>query len=387
MTMANQRPTKSADVNNVIRVLHVSSGNLYGGIEKLLATLARNRNLSPTIQSELALCFDGRLAAEIRAIGTPLHLLGGVRVRRPLTLFRARRRLQALIQRGRFDLVVCHSVWPLAIFGSVFKASGRPFVLWLHDYPTGPHWLERWARLARPGFVICNSHSTAEHVGAICPGAPLRVLYYPVELIISDGPIAARSKVRDELGTPAKSTVIVQVSRMESWKGHILHLEALKQLSEVPDWMCWIVGGPQRAFEEKYYKELRRLAVRNGIETRVRFLGFRSDIPDLLAAADLFCQPNRSPEPFGIAFIEALLSGLPVITTDMGGAKEIVHSSCGILVPADDASALAIALRKLITDKALRGRLSVAAQGRGRTLCDLQSGMDALARLFYEVAA
>ena len=73
---------------------------------------------------------------------------------------------------------------------------------------------------------------------------------------------------------------------------------------------------------------------------RVRFLGQRSDIPDVLGAADIHCQPNVDPEPFGVAFVEALHAGLPVVTTAIGAAPEVVDATCGVLVP-KDAGALA----------------------------------------------
>ena len=66
--------------------------------------------------------------------------------------------------------------------------------------------------------------------------------------------------------------------------------------------------------------------------SRVTFLGERRDVAALLAAADIHCQPNTAPEPFGLAFVEALHAGVPVVTTDAGGAREIVTPACGILV-------------------------------------------------------
>ena len=76
------------------------------------------------------------------------------------------------------------------------------------------------------------------------------------------------------------------------------------------------------------------LVARKGLAERVRFLGERADVPDLLGAADIHCQPNSSPEPFGLAFVEALHAALPVVTSDAGGAREIVTPACGVLVPA-----------------------------------------------------
>ena len=81
-------------------------------------------------------------------------------------------------------------------------------------------------------------------------------------------------------------------------------------------------------------------------------------------SADIHCQPNTGPEPFGIAFVEALYAGLPVVTTRLGGALEIVNETCGVLVPPGDAGALAAALRRLIADPAERSRLGRAGPAR-----------------------
>ena len=179
-----------------------------------------------------------------------------------------------------------------------------------------------------------------------------------------------RDEVRREIGTSPDSTVIVQVSRMEPWKGHKLHLEALGELRGLDDWECWQVGGAQRPDETRYVDEMQALARSLGIADRVRFLGRRSDVPDLLAAADIFCQPNLGPEPFGIVFVEALNAGLPVVTTAMGGPLEIVDDSCGRLTPPGDVRALAAALQELVENPETRNRLATAAPGRGFDLCD-----------------
>ncbi|HVA41545.1 MAG TPA: glycosyltransferase family 4 protein, partial [Candidatus Binataceae bacterium] len=89
---------------------------------------------------------------------------------------------------------------------------------------------------------------------------------------------------------------------------------------------------------------------------------------------------NTGPEPFGITFIEALYAGLPVVTTSIGGALEIVDGSCGILVEPDDPGALAGALCRLIEDRELRARLGAAGPGRAAALCDPRAQMAALAR-------
>ena len=355
-----------------MRVLHVHSGNLYGGVETMLSTLARRRDSCPQMEPHFALCFEGRLTEELRDSGAPVHRLPGVRVSRPASVVRARRALAALLREEGFDVAVCHSTWTQAVFGKVVRASSLPLVFWSHDAPRGTHWLERWARRTPPDFAVCNSHYTARSLGSLYPRARAEVVYCPVELpdLSAYRTPESRAAVRAELDTPSDAAVIIQVSRMEAWKGQEAHLDALKVLEGVGDWVCWFVGGAQRAAEVRYVRALMNRAERLGIAGRVRFVGQRADVPRLLAAADIFCQPNTEPEPFGLVFIEALRSRLPVVATDLGGAREIVEENCGMLIPREDIAALSDSLRTLIDNPALRARLGERGPGRARALCD-----------------
>jgi len=174
--------------------------------------------------------------------------------------------------------------------------------------------------------------------------------------------------MRAALGASAGTVAIVIASRFERWKGHVELLRAVAGLEG--DWMVWIAGAPQRPHEQAYEAELKMIAGGTGIASRVRFLGERSDVPALLAAADIHCQPNAAPEPFGLAFIEALHAGLPVVTSDLGGPREIVTPACGILVAPDDMTALRTALQELIASPQRRARLGAAGPARARELCD-----------------
>src|SRR3990172_8459324 len=115
------------------------------------------------------------------------------------------------------------------------------------------------------------------------------------------------------------------------------------------------------------------------IAHRVHFLGARDDVASLLWASDVYCQPNTQPEPFGISFIEALYAGLPVVATDLGGAREIVTPACGVLVPPRDPRALRDALERMMTDAGLRQRLRAAAPARAAALCAPEAAVQRLA--------
>jgi glycosyltransferase involved in cell wall biosynthesis len=362
-----------------MRVLHVYSGNLYGGIETLLVTMARMRALCPAIEPAAALCFEGRLSTELQAAGVAVHRLPEVRASRPYTVRRARRALASVIESGRFDHVICHAAWSQAIFGGVVKRAHVPLVYWAHDVATGTHWTERVARRVRPDLVIYNSRYTAGSTSRLYDGVPSIVLTAPIDTRACALTAAERAGVREELATPADATVLIQVSRMEALKGHAVVLDALGLLRDLPDWTWWIVGGAQRPKEAAYLGTLVASARRLGIADRLRWLGERQDVRRLLAAADVHCQANITPESFGITYVEALAAGLPVVTSRFGGAMEIVDESCGVLVPPGDSNALAAALERLIVDRPLRAKLAAAAPARARTLSDPATQMFRLA--------
>jgi glycosyltransferase involved in cell wall biosynthesis len=117
----------------------------------------------------------------------------------------------------------------------------------------------------------------------------------------------------------------------------------------------------------------------------VKFLGQRSDVQDVLAAADIFCQPNLTPEPFGIVFVEALWAGRPVVTFGLGGALEIVDGSCGLLIPPGDVAGLADALQRLIEQDQLRATLGRGGRARALQLSDPATQMNALSGLTERV--
>jgi len=353
-----------------MRVLHLYAGNLYGGIETLLATLARQRGLCPDLEPHFGLCFEGRLSEELRASGVPVYNLGPVRVSRPWTVWLARRRLNALLSRERFDRVLCHACWPHAVFASVVRRRQLPLVFWAHDVPTGRHWLERWARWTPPDLVLANSRFTQAALGTLFPRVGSEVLYPPVQPPQLPDRAQLRRQTRAALLTPEDAVVVIQASRLERLKGQDILLQALSRLADLPGWLCWMAGGIQRPREQAYFDQLHRTAREQGIGDRVRFLGQRDDVPRLLAAADIHCQPNTGPETFGLAFVEALYAGLPVVTTSLGGGMEIVDDRCGVLVPPGDVARLAQALRELMADAQNRTRLGGAGPAQAALLCD-----------------
>ena len=145
----------------MIKVLNIYAGNLFGGIEVLLLSLTNKEISLESMIFHFALCFEGKLANELRNIdASKVDILGNVKISRPWTVIRARQKLKELLEREKFDVVICNSFWPQVIFGPVVKAQELPLVLWCHDIPNGKHWLERLAKRVRPDLVIANSFYT-----------------------------------------------------------------------------------------------------------------------------------------------------------------------------------------------------------------------------------
>lgn len=358
-----------------MKVLHVYSGNLYGGVERFLVTLARHRAACPRMEPRYALCFEGRLASELAAAGARCELLGPVRVSRPWTVLRARRALRALIAREPPDVVLCHSAWPLAVLGPAARRAGAKVALFLHDR-VGRHWSETWAQRFRPELVLCNSDPVAHSTRGAYPAS--RVVVSPLAVPPPQVAPDTRARIRAELGVSPEMVVIFQASRLERWKGHRLLLTALGQLTRTPGWVAWIAGGPQRAAEAEYLGELAALAAVQGLSSRVRYLGQRSDVAELMAAADLYCQPNEGPEPFGLAFVEAMHAGLPVVTTEPGGAAGVVPRAAGFVVK-PEAGAVADAVGRLVASPELRTAMGQAAREHARGHFSPEARLDALA--------
>jgi len=351
-----------------MRVLHLGAGNMFGGIESMMLTLARERSGCPEMIPEFGFCFEGRISEELRKTGVKVHHFGAVRFSRPWSIWFARRRLRRLLTEQRPDAVITHACWPHSLFGSTIVDLKIPVVFWAHDAAHPTHWLDRKAARIHPNRVISNSHYTLQSLKRAFPQTPAEVIYPPVQAVGVDQ--ARRAQLRNELTIEADTIVILMASRLEEWKGHTLLLESLGKLKTHPNWVCWIAGGAQRPQEVDYQSRLQEIAQRKGIQDRIRWLGERRDVADLLAAADLYCQPNLSPEPFGIAYVEALYAAKPVISTRQGGAAEIIDETCGLLVEPNNVEALAAALKMLIDDPDLRVRLGIRGPERASSLCD-----------------
>lgn len=370
-----------------MRVLHAYAGNLFGGIEKLLLILAEHGHLCPGFEQEFVLCFDGKLAEGLRKLGATVHLTPPVRLRNPLSIFRARRAMSKLLSTRSYDAVLIHASWPHAVFAKTVRQHKKPLVYFAHD-AMRPEikltFMERLAQRWPPDLILSNSRYTANTLHRLFPNSPTEIYYGPVVPPDVSDRQNIRRRLRSELHTGEDESVILLASRLEEWKGHGLLIDALGQMKNRAGWRAWITSNVQRPHEADYLKQLTEQCARLGISDRVMFLGDRPDAADLMLAADIHCQPNKAPEPFGRVFVEAMYAGMTVITTDMGGGAEVIREGeqlWGILVPADDPKALAHALTNALSDPELRRRSAQEGPDRAASLCKPVNSIQRLAQL------
>lgn len=358
-----------------VRLLHLHSGNILGGIESVLATMAQCNALCPELRQQFALTFDGEFASRLRRLGAHVHLLPQVRLRHIPSLCQSRRQFRRLLAENEFDTVVSHSPWIQLIFGDIVCDHGIPLVFWMHNDFDG-HWLRKLASFHVPDLAICNSRWTCDSLDRSYPHTPRRVIYYPVL-----GRRYERSAdLRSQLGAAPEDVVILIAARIDSWKGHRNLLRSLALVHTNIPWRLWIAGAPNLPEQTAFLESLRTEVQTLGLAANVRFLGARDDVPSLMASADIYCQPNELPEPFGVVFVETLQAGVPVVTFSMGGAREILNASTGILVAPGDLKSLAAALTKLMENADMRHRLGAGGPSRAVELCDPGKQM----HLFYE---
>jgi glycosyltransferase involved in cell wall biosynthesis len=184
------------------------------------------------------------------------------------------------------------------------------------------------------------------------------------------------------LGLPENALVLGIAATLRSWKGHDYLLEALSRLAaEMPRVRLLVAGdGPRRQHIESRIAEL-------GVGDKVLMLGQRSDMPEVLAAMDVFVLPSYANEGVPQAIMQAMAMALPVVSTRVGAIDEaVIHEETGLLVEPRNPDALAEALSHLLSDEALRSRMGDAGRRRALERFSIQHMADRMEDIFRAAA-
>jgi glycosyltransferase involved in cell wall biosynthesis len=218
-------------------------------------------------------------------------------------------------------------------------------------------------RSAPPARIV---HVSARALAQAAPGSNGRLVLVPNGVPLGRTPAAGtRERVRAALGVRADACVVTSVARLVPQKGLDVLLEAWAQGMAGHGASLWLAGdGPARA-------GLEAQAARLGLGERVRLLGRRDDVPDVLAATDVFVLASRQ-ETTPIALLEAMAAGRACIATDVGDCRSMLaDGTAGRIVAPGDGPGLAAALREVTADRALRDRMGQAAREGARLFSDV----------------
>jgi len=325
----------------------------------------------------VGVCADGPLLDGVRAEGLRVVPVPMARSLSPVAQWRAFRALLALMRAERPDLV--HAHMPISGFLARLAArvAGVPRVAYtchgfLFNQP-GPGWRRALAlamewiggRLTNVTLTVSEEEAAdARRLGIDRRATPIRngrdrARFHPDP--------AARARIRAEMGVDmgagAERCVVVIVSRLVRHKGHPELLAAMANV----DADLWVVG--ERLASDRG-TDIGAMLADSTLGTRLRVLGPRTDVAAVLAAADIFALPSHF-EGLPMSVIEAMLTGLPVVSTAIRGPREqVVDGETGLLVPPMTVQPLADALQRLVSDRALRTRMGQAGRDRARALYD-----------------
>lgn len=272
--------------------------------------------------------------------------------------FLAGLQLRRLVRAGQFDIAHFHTARAHALSPWLHGLHVTRLVTRRMDYPTRPGLLTRLLYLHSVDKIVAISQGvqTALLTGGI-PAERIRLIPSGVPTAHFTRKPLVRERVRAQYGVAAHVPLVVAVGALVARKGHSLLLAAAHILKEQGYDMRYCISGegPLRPVLEAQAQTL-------GIAPEVQFIGFCSDIPGLLAAADLFVHVPLH-EGLGVAVIEALAAGLPIIASRVGGIPELIEDGkTGLLIPPRDSIALANALIRLVSAPQLAYTLAHTGQ-------------------------
>jgi len=373
--------SRSADRIRIGFVLHVMQ---VAGAEVLVAETIRRlgERIDPVV-----LCLDdiGTIGERLRREGVPVVAFG----RRPGLDFGVARRFAKEVRQRRLEIVHAHQYTPFFYAALAKLLAPGPIHLMFTEhgrhYPDVVSWKRGLAnrlffsRLANEVHGVCRFSADAV---ANVDGFPQTIDVVRNGIDLSRYTTMSRDEARQRLNLPLDRRFVTCIARFHPVKDHAMLLRAFARVAAaVPNADLLLAGdGPLRGALETQAADLL-------IADRVRFLGVRSDVPDLLQASDVFTLTSIS-EAASLTLLEAMACRLPVVVTAVGGNPEIVEEGRhGYLVPRGDDAATGDAIVRLLNNPAQAATMGSAGYERVAAQYQLESTIDAYYKRYVAAAA
>ena len=359
-----------------MKILHTEASCGWGGqeiriLEESRGLIARGHEVS------VACPAHARMTTEAPRFGVPVTAL-------PLEFktvagFRA---LRSYLASQQPDVVNTHSSADSWLTGLACATLGKPpaIVRTRHiSAPVSGNFANRWLYRQAKG-VVTTGESLRRHLLDTLDLDPSRVVSVPTGIDTQRfSPVkwaVDKTAAKAALGLDPQRTYLGIVATLRSWKGHLFLLDAFASLNQLELHLLVVGEGPMRSPIEA------KIAALN-LGDRVTLAGQRSDPEHWLQALDLFCLPSYANEGVPQAILQAMLCALPIVTTPVGAILEAVSDGdTALIVPPQDAAALAAAVARLLDDPALAARLGAAARRRASADFSLTAMLDNMETIF-----
>ena len=365
-----------------VRILYFSSfANFRYGGQRSLYHLVCNLDGARFSPRVIVPSEDG-LAEKLRARGVAVSLVDLPKIApgRALACWHALRRILSIIREGRFDVI--HTDGPRnTLYGGIASMlAGIPLVWHIRSSDRDPYdrlLYRLCSKLILVADALRGRFDFARGEGKFV------TIHNGVDL---DEFRAGEShaSVLDPCGCRPGDIVIGCFGRVEPMKGQACLVEAVGKVRARHRNVRLLLCG--EFTDESYREHCEGISRRYGIADRVRFLGHRSDVAEVLSASDIAVLPSLSGEAFPRAVIEAMAMGRPVVATDVGGTREAIREGVtGFVVPPGDPEALADGIGRLMGDAAMRVAMGQAAKRRAEELFSVGKNVRATEMLYREM--
>lgn len=368
---------QSASGPPAIPILHITTGLTVGGAENILAELTARLDRSRFQSSVVSLTEKGPMAARIQAAGIEVDALEMRSLGNRLPGFLKLRR----IIRSRRPAIIQTWLYHADMIGTISAIGSGAKLVWnLRQSNLHPKSSKLSTRLTAracvplsrlfPHKIICGSQSAYDvHAKMGYDAKKMAVITNGVDLSRFKPRNSARASVRSELQISSDTKLVGLIGRFDSQKNHAAFIRAASAIAKTNCNVEFLLCG---AGVDKNNHQLNTWIEGTNAAKRFHLLGVRNDIETVTAALDLSVSSSSYGEGFSNTMVEALASGVPCVSTDIGDVRQIV-GDCGLVVPPMDDEALKAAILKMLLRTSGNTRMERAARARAEANFDIES--------------